>query len=168
MTLQYLTGDATRPIDTGGQRYLIHICNSVGGWGRGFVVAVSKRWAEPEAAYRRWFRYGNCLDAGPFELGGIQLVPVSPTLTVVNMIAQQGYGPGNKAQHQDGGVNDTPPIRYDALESCLSQVNDLAHENQATVHGPRFGAGLAAGDWSRIEGLIRKTIQAPVYIYDLV
>lgn len=166
--IRYLKGDATLPIETGGPRYLIHIVNNVGGWGRGFVVAVSKRWVSPEAHYRRWFKHGNCLDSGQFELGNIQLVPVEPTLTVINMIAQRGYGPGNTALHQDGVKNSSPPIQYDALESCLSKVNDLAIENNATLHGPRFGAGLAAGDWIRIEGLIRKTVQASVYIYDLV
>ena len=33
---------------------IAHVCNDVGGWGSGFVVARSAKWSKPEAAYRRW------------------------------------------------------------------------------------------------------------------
>lgn len=40
--IRCIQGDATRP-DTDGPVIIVHVCNDVGGWGRGFVVAISKR-----------------------------------------------------------------------------------------------------------------------------
>lgn len=45
--ITYITGDATRPQDQGA-KIIVHICNDIGGWGKGFVVAISRRWPEPE------------------------------------------------------------------------------------------------------------------------
>ncbi|XXU05921.1 hypothetical protein WMF40_38440 [Sorangium sp. So ce854] len=49
--IDYRTGDATEPAGAG-PRIICHVCNDIGGWGRGFVVALSKKWPEPEARYR--------------------------------------------------------------------------------------------------------------------
>lgn len=48
--INYLKGDATSP-QARGIKIIAHICNDLGGWGKGFVMAISKRWAEPEKAY---------------------------------------------------------------------------------------------------------------------
>ena len=40
--LRYVTGDATVP-QGGGPKILVHLCNDAGGWGAGFVLAVSRR-----------------------------------------------------------------------------------------------------------------------------
>ncbi|HEY4003101.1 MAG TPA: Appr-1-p processing protein, partial [Candidatus Xenobia bacterium] len=82
MTIQYVQGDATTPQGPGNQ-ILVHLCNDIGRWGKGFVMAVSARWPEPEQSYRQWHR----LRQG-FELGQVQFVPVSPTLWVANLIGQ--------------------------------------------------------------------------------
>ncbi|OED48283.1 hypothetical protein AB832_00285 [Flavobacteriaceae bacterium (ex Bugula neritina AB1)] len=81
----------------------------MGGWGKGFVLAISKRWPEPEKAYREWRR--NRAD-NDFELGAIQIVKVSEYVYVGNMIAQQGIKTGSK------GV----PIRYEAVKDCLEKI----------------------------------------------
>ncbi|RYD76612.1 MAG: Appr-1-p processing protein, partial [Verrucomicrobiaceae bacterium] len=46
MAIHYVTGDATRP-EGDGARVICHVCNDIGGWGRGFVTALSKRWKGP-------------------------------------------------------------------------------------------------------------------------
>lgn len=51
----YITGDATSPAAKG-NRIIVHICNDIGGWGKGFVMAISKRWPEPEKMYREWYK----------------------------------------------------------------------------------------------------------------
>jgi len=46
----------------------------------------------------------------------------------------------------------------------------MALKYKASVHGPRFGAGLAKGDWNTIEQLIIENLckkDIDVYIYDL-
>ena len=83
MSIQYRTGDATQP-ETDGPAIIVHCCNDNGGWGRGFVVAISKRWREPETAYRALTER---------VLGAVELVPVTSTTGapwwVANIIGQQ-------------------------------------------------------------------------------
>lgn len=38
----YLKGDATNPIAKG-NKIIAHICNDAGGWGKGFVLAISRK-----------------------------------------------------------------------------------------------------------------------------
>lgn len=152
----YKTGDATQPATTG-CNIIAHICNDVGGWGKGFVVAISRRWPEPEKAYRRW----HAEKSPAFELGAVQLVQVSTTLLVANMIAQRGLR----------ATSDGPPIRYPAVRSCLDALTGHARRLNASVHMPRIGCGLAGGRWEKIESIINDTLVAgdvAVHVYDFV
>lgn len=45
--IKYLKGDATQPL-VSGNKIIVHVCNDIGAWGKGFVLAISKRWAQPE------------------------------------------------------------------------------------------------------------------------
>lgn len=156
MTINYLTADATNPqID--GNKIIAHICNDIGRWGKGFVLAISHRWKQPEAAYRNWYAERLHND---FGLGAIQSVQVEKELWVVNMIAQYGIKSASNEQ----------PIRYQALEECLSKLTHFASSINASVHMPRIGCGLAGGNWNEIEPLIMTALckqNIPVYIYDL-
>lgn len=154
--IEYVQGDATRPIG-GGPRVIAHVCNDVGGWGRGFVVALSARWPQPEAAYRAWYRDRGTND---FELGALQLVPVEEALWVANIVGQEGL--------HDGPAG--PPVRYEAIEAGLADLADEAEMLGASVHMPRIGCGLAGGEWSVVERIIDRTLVVagvPVTVYDL-
>lgn len=153
--LTYTTGDATAPIGDG-PKIIVHVCNDVGGWGKGFVVAISKRWKEPEAAYRAWHKDGGDL---PFSLGQVQFVEAELELWVANLIGQQGI------RAKDG----VPPIRYEAIETGLHTVAEFAVTQNATVHMPRIGCGLAGGSWDEVEAIIQRTLIAggiAVTVYD--
>ncbi len=155
MNIEYLKGDATVP-QSKGNKIIAHICNNIGGWGKGFVLAISKRWPEPEASYRLWHRERNKND---FELGAVKLVEVEKYIWVCNMISQQGIKTGSNG----------PPIRYETLKDCLSSLAVEAKEKQASVHMPRIGCGLAGGKWDKVEVIIQSTLienAIPVYIYD--
>ncbi|MBB6554160.1 hypothetical protein [Nonomuraea rubra] len=82
--ISYVTGDATHPHGQG-SKVICHVCNNIGGWGKGFVLVLSRRWPQPEADYRAWRRSGD-----DFQLGAIRLVQVEPQLWVANMIGQHG------------------------------------------------------------------------------
>lgn len=165
--ITYRKGDATSPVGDG-PKYIIHVCNSVGGWGAGFVLALSKKWPEPEAAYRDWYRSKKHPMWGDFKLGNIQIVKVANELSVINMIAQEGYGKNNRNLHKTSEADSKPPIRYDALEDCLSKVAGYAREYGVSVHGPRFGSGLSGGNWGSIELIVNRTLaEVPVTIYAL-
>jgi len=167
--ITYLAGDATQPILVAGQvssRWILHVCNNQGGWGSGFVVALSSQWPGPEREYRLWHKQGFLADAGKFELGNIQLVSVKRDLHVVNMIAQEGYGPGNRAKHRGDLTDSKPPIRYDALDQCLAKAAEVV--GYGSVHMPRIGCGLAGGKWSEVEPLIQRHFSdRHVCVYDL-
>lgn len=120
---------------------IAHVCNDLGGWGKGFVLAVSRRWSEPEAAYRRWHRERAGND---FGLGALQMVQVEPLVWIANMVGQHGIRTGSK------GV----PVRYEAIDTALGALADRAAELGASVHMPRIGCGLAGGRWERVEPLV--------------
>jgi O-acetyl-ADP-ribose deacetylase (regulator of RNase III) len=140
--ITYLQGDATCP-QAKGIKIICHVCNDIGGWGKGFVLAVSRRWEQPEAEYRAWHGTGK---TGGFALGAVQFVQVEAYIWVANMIGQRGIKRGSSG----------PPIRYDAVSECLGSVATKARELGASVHMPRIGCGLAGGDWAKIEPLIEK------------
>ena len=85
--IHYVTGDATHP-EGHGHKIIVHVCNDIGRWGKGFVLAISKRWQEPEKAYRQW--YAHPAGDNRMELGKIQPVRVEDDIAVINMIAQKG------------------------------------------------------------------------------
>jgi O-acetyl-ADP-ribose deacetylase (regulator of RNase III) len=153
--ITYLRGDATAPQGKG-VKVVAHVCNDLGGWGKGFVLAISCRWPEPETAYRRWHRERSQND---FGLGAVQFVQVGERLWVANMIGQRGTRTGSK------GV----PVRYPAIGTALGHVADRALRLGASVHMPRIGCGLAGGTWSRVEPLIAEKLAGrgvAVTVYD--
>lgn len=148
-TITFVEGDATAPVGPG-VKIIAHVCNNVGAWGRGFVLAVSRKWPQAEQQY---------LALPKYVLGDVQLVQVEPEIFVANCIAQHGL------RKTASG----PPIRYRALEKCLEYVGTKAIEVGATVHMPRIGCGLAGGRWERIEPFIVRQLtvrDVSVTVYD--
>ncbi|CAM5563169.1 hypothetical protein SAVIM338S_04679 [Streptomyces avidinii] len=153
--LTVVKGDASSP-QARGPKIIAHVCNDIGGWGKGFVLALSKRWSGPEAEYRAWHRgrAGN-----DFGLGAVQLVRVLPDVWVANMVGQRGIRTGSAG----------PPVRYEAIERCLTALAGHAAALEASVHMPRIGCGLAGGKWERVEPLVRERLCAQgvsVAVYD--
>ena len=172
MKIHYVPGDATHPQGEG-TKIIVHCCNTVGAWGRGFVLALSKRWMLPERAYRAWHRNGEfdvvlnhrgrTIDVPMrFKLGEVQVVAVEPNeLYVANLIGQEGIRRDNSGH---------PPVRYGAIRQGFKHVRFYATELEASVHMPRIGAGLAGGRWSEIEKIICDELASqdvPVTVYDL-
>jgi O-acetyl-ADP-ribose deacetylase (regulator of RNase III) len=154
--IRYVKGDATQP-QAKGNRIIAHVCNDLGGWGKGFVLAISKRWSEPEAAYRAWHKDRSKNDVG---LGAIQVVQVEPYVWVANMVAQRGMKTGSNG----------PPIRYEAVRACLKKLASEAEGLGASLHVPRIGCGLAGGRWEKIEPIILDELVShgvEVTVYDL-
>jgi len=154
-SIEYVSGDATRP-QGGGNKVIAHVCNDMGFWGRGFVLSLSARWKRPEQDYK------ECKKVWPehFVLGRTQLVKVERDIWVANMIAQHGI-------RRD--PSDPPPIRYDALRQCLSNLSDRVLKMEASVHMPRIGCGLAGGKWDRVEPILLDSLCAQgirVFVYD--
>lgn len=158
-SIRYVLGDATAPAER--PALIVHICNDIGGWGSGFVLAISRRWPAPEAQYRAWKK--DKAPATPLELGRVQFVEVEPDLFVANLIGQRSV---NRRQQP---TNTPAPIRYEAVEMGLAEVARFARTYGLSVHMPRIGCGLAGGRWELVEPLIQKTLidsHIPVTVYD--
>jgi len=151
--IEYITGDATQPIGEE-NKIIVHICNDIGKWGKGFVLAISKRWKAPEKSYRDW--YASQKD---FHLGEVQFIKVENNLWIANLIGQ------HKIRKDELG---NAPIRYKAVEEGIQKVAHQAEKLNASAHMPRIGCGLAGGKWERIEpvleeSLIKNKIKTIVY-----
>jgi len=157
--INYVKGDATHPIGEG-RKILIHCCNDCvpGKWGAGFVMAISKRWPHVRNEYVKWSK--GKMPAPPYKLGCVQFVKVENDIVIGNMLGQHGIGTQNKI----------PPIRYSAIAQCLDKVWRAAKSNNASVHAPKFGAGLAGGKWEIIEDIIVNSLcnrDISVTVYNL-
>ena len=156
--ITYLTGDATEPSKVSEHKLIVHICNNVGRWGKGFVLCVSDKWEEPERRYRQAYQYVDH-KGKTLPLGMVQRVGVEEDTEVINMIAQRGIG--------STGVR----VDYEALADCLQQVKEIAiRESDASVHMPRIGCGLGGGDWDTVESIVKEQLcehGVPVYVYSL-
>lgn len=158
--INYKIGDATSP-EAEGLKILPHICNDIGAWGSGYVVALSARWPEPERRYRE---FCAAQDDKTLPLGLVMPVQVEEDIVVMNMIAQNETIRTN-----------SKPIDYEALFTCLSKVYKYClvrmHRNP-TVHMPRIGCDRARGKWDVVEALVYSAftnvrLPVDVTVYDL-
>ena len=132
--LNFVTGDATRPALRGGRAgpgVIAHVVNDKPAWGRGFVLALSAVYKEPEAAYR----------ADPPRLGSVRIVQVSRQLYVANLCAQRGLP----------GRDNPQPLNMPALEGTLLTLRDFARREGASIHlpGSERASPAATGRTSR-------------------
>ena len=105
--MRFLKGDATSP-QAKGRKVIAHVCNDLGKWGKGFVLAISRRWKEPERVCKASFDHSP-----PPALGDVQFVPVAASIVVANLIGQHGIATR---------ASKTPPVRYDAIRDGLVTV----------------------------------------------
>lgn len=154
--IKYIKGDATTPLAKD-NKIIVHVCNDVGGWGKGFVMAISAKWKEPEQQYREWYKSQK-----NFALGEVQFVQVEDDTWIANLIGQRKI---NKDE------NGNPPVRYEAVAKGLEKVAVFAKEKNASIHMPRIGCGLAGGKWELMEPiintvLVNKSILVTVYDFE--
>ncbi len=158
MKLNYVKGDATKPVGEG-KKLILHIVNDENAWGSGFVIAINKAFGtgkgSPVGNYHSWAKDEQLVDiTGRFKLGQVQFVDVGNDTVVVNMIAQS----------TPGGYNGFPPIRYQSLEECLLRIRErivkyLDKGGKISLHGPKFGSERAGGSWLEIEKIIKRVFK---------
>ncbi len=122
---------------------VVHGCNAQGRMGSGVAKAVRATWPQAYDVYRRTY-----VDEG-LETGDIPYVFITPKLMVVNAITQNYYGYGGKRY-----------LSYRALKSAMFNINYIAKKlgGFKQLHFPLIGAGLAGGDWNKIEKIIEDTV----------
>ena len=84
------------------------------------------------------------------KLGNIVISHVSPSLTIIGLFAQDGYG--RHKQYTD----------YNALEQCLIKVAQL---NEQHIFAPyKIGCGLGGGDWEIVQQLFKKHLPQTTFV----
>ena len=155
-SITYVKGDATKTRGTEPKLLLQVVNNGAFTWGGvGFAAAVKRRWPQSQKA----FTVQVTTDRAKLKLGSVVVCELEPGITLLNLVAQQGYGPSTR-----------PRIRYAALRDCLLSVSEIAKEQHATVHMPRIGSGQAGGAWPVVQELVAETLVGAgvgVLVYDL-
>ncbi len=149
MSIRYIKGDATVP-QAKGNKLIVHICNDLGRWGKGFVMAVSARWPHVREEYLKW-----CRERKDFVLGNVQIVEAQKDIWVANLIGQHGIKRGH-----------ANPVRYEAIKKGLQLITKVLQDDW-TVHMPRIGCGLAGGKWEVVEPIVAEVLgKWEVTVYD--
>lgn len=157
--ITYIVGDLFASLPTDRQILIPHIVNNEKRWGSGFVVPLGRIFPKAESAYREWDALPPEISSGcpyplssfqlsipSFCIGETQIVKVSDTVHVANMIAQ----------HSTISPQNYKPIKYKALVKCMDTVGDCAIHLNSEIIAPKFGSERAGGNWDFIEELIEE------------
>lgn len=126
-----------------------HVCNNINLFGSGFAGYLSARLPHVKENFH--------LLGNKSKLGYVQFVDVffdkntTNKVVIANMISQNGVL----------GEKNTRPLNYFALCHCMGLVKSYIKNLSSTdasvsteIHAPKFGSGLAGGNWQFITDLI--------------
>lgn len=138
-----------------------HVCNNVNAFGGGFTADIVKHYPIVKENYHM---LGNVfLKNNP---GYVQFVVADSdpeyghTLVFANMICQNGLK----------SLSNARPLNYFSLCKSMSLVSRYIKQNfedaKVQIHAPKFGCGLAGGNWDFISELIKDIWNnIPTFIY---
>lgn len=139
-----------------------HVCNNINLFGAGFAAGVAKHYPIVKQNYHM---LGNKNSLGYVQFVQVYQDPVyKHQLIFANMIAQNGVIDQYNLR----------PLNYAALVCCMENVkkyistNIDTKENSVQIHAPKFGCGLAGGNWNFVQELIYDLwSEQSVFIYDI-
>lgn len=118
---------------------IAHGCNCQGVMGSGVAKIVRDRYSKAYHAYLDLF------DDEGLSLGDVQFVLQNDGKYIANCMTQNRFMPRNVC-HAD----------YIAIGTCMQTVKEFAQSKGLSIAIPKIGAGLAGGDWSKIEGILEE------------
>lgn len=128
--LKYITGDLVRDADD--YDVIIHGCNCFCTMGAGIARSIAKKWPGAYVADCET-RKGDKGKLGKFT------TYVDGDLTIINAYTQYHYYGKDLCD-------------YEAIRSVMRELKVRYHGKKFGL--PLIGAGLAGGDWSKIEAII--------------
>lgn len=183
--INYITGDATDPQGPG-VKIIVHcVSNNGRSYGKGFALALAKKYPGAKAEYKMMFETVRMLRKMPL---GFVIWWQSPYRHDLVRLSEETGGPSPVLLEklnasfknrvivaaivaQDGlGKTSLRPL---ALLEGLGAVASHAIGLNASLHMPRIGCGLAGGNWAEVEPLILGVFNlplasfVPVTVYDL-
>lgn len=140
-----------------------HVCNNIDTFGGGFTSGIAKHYPIVQDNYhllgpsflKKNLGYTQFISAREHKKNNSQII-------FANMIAQNGI-----ISHKN-----KRPLNYLALCRSMLSVYKYTQEKvdkdqTIQIHAPKFGSGLAGGNWNFISYLIDDIWSSlPVYIYD--
>jgi hypothetical protein len=170
-SISYVSGDIFDNINyyisaenNGSSIVIPHVCNNINLFGAGFAGAVAKHYPVVKENYHL---LGSAFLKN--NLGHTQFIEVcrdktyGHKLIFANMIAQNSII----------SKNNNRPLNYLALAKSMVNVNkyiksNFDNDSKVQIHAPKFGCGLAGGNWNFIENLIEDIwtdIDVTIYTY---
>jgi hypothetical protein len=139
-----------------------HICNNKNAFGGGFTGYIDRHYP---VVKQNFHLLGN-----RSRLGTVQYISVAKEnlykreIIFANMIAQNGTI----------STNNSRPLNYQSLVLCMTDIYNFIvsfkkeKDDVIEIHAPKFGSGLAGGNWKFIEHLIEDIwTNIPVFIYTI-
>ncbi len=139
MPIEYRPGDIFQ-MDEG---VIAHGVNCSGGFGKGVAAQIAKMYPVVRD------RYIEKHFGGGWKLGDVQVVPACPGLKIANCATQDRYW-------KPGEPSDVF-VDYDAVRTVMLRLEAAKYEK---LYIPKIGAGLAGGDWGRIEKIIGEVFKS--------
>lgn len=134
-------------LDTG-PGIIVHQANCQCVFGSGIALEIKNRFPAVFEHYKAEH------DARGLKLGTIQVIEVGHSKYIVNAMAQNLYGAGQRQ------------TSYDALTECFEQVNEFAlalgqiNNELPVIRFPLIGAVRGGGKWPIIESIIEASLDS--------
>lgn len=163
----YIT-NRVRADHTGSTVFVPHVCNNCDVFSSGFAGQIAEKYPIIASNYhilgKKFLKenMGYCQNIKIF-----QEPKYKHQLYISNMIAQDGFSNSRK----------TRPLNYLALVKCMVSLSNFIKKNtgflqkteNVEIHAPKFGSGIAGGNWNFIEDLIEDIwSEYNVYIYSFI
>lgn len=137
-----ITGDLVELAKTNEIDVIVHGCNCFNNMGAGIAKQIAKVF--PLAAeIDSLTPHGSDVKLGTITSAYID----EYDLTVINAYTQFAYGGGK--------VN----ADYDAIKLCFDTIAAVLKITGETIAYPKIGAGLAGGDWNKINAIINESLK---------
>lgn len=151
--IEYIDGDLIKLAQEGHFDIVVHGCNCFSTMGAGIAPQMAKAFGCDKFRMEREGPTINKLGNIDYKYCDVCFSEKSnydKQVAVVNAYTQYKYG----KNHSDGDVE---PFDYEAFTVCMRKINQIFVSGK-TIGMPKIGAGLAGGDWNRIEKIIEKEL----------
>lgn len=140
--IKYIKGDLIKLAKRGAFDIIIHGCNCFNTMGAGIARQIKEIFP---MAYKADCRteMGNISKLGGYTECEVKIPKKQTRLKIINAYTQYDFHGNNE-------------FNYEALETFLKTLIPLDYSVKIGI--PKIGAGLAGGDWKRIESIFNRVV----------
>lgn len=160
--INYIKHDASIPLSE--KVIIVHIVNNIGLWGAGFTKALTKAYPKSKLDY---LEYLSIKIPKTYASRSVQNLVLGRSLLTKPLKNKDIYIANLFGQNGVRTSFNRKPIDYIALDSALRDLHLQLTNPPAgydfsdyTIQAPLLGVGLAFGEWSIIEKIIKRTLMS--------